>query len=190
VTDGAGTPHWPVVTRRVDIVGPTRVRELSDPFVDELADLWMRVNRAGGAVGFGIDADPADVAAAAARNVADARAGRVHLIELRRGGDLVGVVKLEPGDGPIVAHRGMVKLLMVDPDLRGHDWGVRLHDACVALARDIGLEQLYLSARGGTGLPGYYARLGWREVGRYPGGLRVAPGDDRDEVWFFRDLTA
>jgi hypothetical protein len=33
---------------------------------------------------------------------------------------------------------------------------------------DMGLEQLHLAARGGIGLEGFYARLGWREIGRWP----------------------
>ena len=48
--------------------------------------------------------------------------------------------------------------------------------------QDMGLEQLHLAARGGMGLEHFYARLGWREIGRWPGALRLAPGDDRDEV--------
>lgn len=52
------------------------------------------------------------------------------------------------------------------------------------VARDeMGLEQLHLAARGGgTGLEDFYARLGWREVGRWPGKLRLAPDDTRDEI--------
>lgn len=61
-------------------------------------------------------------------------------------------------------------------------------DACLDLAREIGIEQMYLSARSATGLEEYYTKLGWREIGRFPGGVRVAPDDVRDEVWYFRPL--
>jgi hypothetical protein len=48
------------------------------------------------------------------------------------------------------------------------------------VARDeMGLEQLRLAVRGGCGLEPFYARLGWKEIGRWPGALRLAPGDDR-----------
>jgi hypothetical protein len=47
---------------------------------------------------------------------------------------------------------------------------------------DMGLEQLHLAARGGMGLEDFYFRLGWREIGRWPGALRLAPGETRDEV--------
>ena len=46
----------------------------------------------------------------------------------------------------------------------------------------MGLEQLHLAARGGMGRERVYAKLGWREIGRGPGALRLAPADDRDEV--------
>ena len=48
--------------------------------------------------------------------------------------------------------------------------------------QEMGLEQLHLAARGGMGLERFYAKLGWREIGRWPGALRLAPGDDCDEV--------
>lgn len=49
------------------------------------------------------------------------------------------------------------------------------------------LEQLRLAARAGVGLEDFYGRLGWKEIGRWPGALRPAPGDDRDE--FLMALT-
>jgi hypothetical protein len=50
------------------------------------------------------------------------------------------------------------------------------------IARNRGWEFLYLSARGGTGVEGFYRGLGYTEVGRVPGAIRVGPGDDRDEI--------
>ncbi|HCA87791.1 MAG TPA: hypothetical protein DEQ61_21410 [Streptomyces sp.] len=46
---------------------------------------------------------------------------------------------------------------------------------------EMGLEQLHLAARAGVGLEAFYGRLGWKEVGRWLGALRLGPGDDRDE---------
>ena len=160
-------------------------------FAGELADLWYRVSVAGGSVGFGTKVSRDEVDRAAARVTDDVASGRTPLLALRAGdGRLVGVVRLEPGSDPVVAHRAMLKLLMVDADLQGQGWGTRLVNACLDLARELGIEQVYLSARGRTGLEEYYTRLGWTEVGRYPGGVRVAPGDDRDEVWYFKRLTS
>jgi hypothetical protein len=45
-----------------------------------------------------------------------------------------------------------------------------------------GIEALRLTCRGGTGVESFYAACGYKEVGRVPGAIRVAPGDDRDDV--------
>lgn len=47
---------------------------------------------------------------------------------------------------------------------------------------EMGLEQLHLAVRGGMGLEDFYSRLGWRVTGRWPGKLRLAPDDTRDEI--------
>lgn len=43
-----------------------------------------------------------------------------------------------------------------------------------------GLQHLRLAARAGVGLENFYGRLGWKEIGRWPGA--AGPGDDRDEI--------
>ena len=53
---------------------------------------------------------------------------------------------------------------------------------------DLGLDQLHLELRSGQGLEGFYQSCGWREVGRWPGALRLGPGDDRDEVLMLLEL--
>ncbi|GAA1846850.1 hypothetical protein GCM10009836_28020 [Pseudonocardia ailaonensis] len=106
----------------------------------------------------------------------------------RVGEALAGVVFLQPGVGPVVAHRATVLRLMVHPDRQGEGFGARLLSAAGDRARSLGLEQLILSARGGTGLPELYRHLGWTEVGRFPRALRVGPGDVRDEHWFQLEL--
>ena len=61
--------------------------------------------------------------------------------------------------------------------------GVALMHRVRDIARDeMGLERLSLSARGGVGLEDFYRKVGWVEVGRWPGALRIAPGDDRDSI--------
>lgn len=59
-----------------------------------------------------------------------------------------------------------------------------------ALGRDLGLEHLHLSVRGGEGLEGFYARFGYRVVGTHPGAVRLGPTDTRDEVFLVADLEA
>ncbi len=154
--------------------------------VRALGDLWLAVSRAGGAVGHTADEPEAHVRADAADAVAEVVAGRQHLLAVRAGdgADLDGVVFLRPGTGPRVAHRGDVLRLMAHPSAQGRGLGRQLLAAVVDHARALGLEQLLLSARGGTTLPAFYAALGWTQVGVFPRAVRLGPDDARDEHWF------
>lgn len=164
--------------------GPRLLAEVGPETVTALGTLWTAVTRAGGAVGFVADAPEEDIRASAGRVVEDVRAGRERLIALESGGDLLGTVFLRGGRHATRQHRADVKRLMVHPDLQGRGWGKALLDAAVAHATAIGLQQLLLSARGGTALPGYYAKQGWTPVGVFPDALRMGPDDLRDEHWF------
>jgi GNAT superfamily N-acetyltransferase len=170
------------------VIGPHLVREPHRDLDYRLGDLWLAVTRDGGAVEFAPDAPEVDVRVAAHRAVTAIRAGREHLLAMGTGPDLVGTVFVVPGESDVVRHRGTVTRLMVHPGARGQGLGGRLLDAAVAYSRSLGLERLLLSVHSGTGLEGCYAARGWTEVGRWPGCVRVAPGDDRDEVWFQRVL--
>ncbi|MFE2364891.1 GNAT family N-acetyltransferase, partial [Streptomyces virginiae] len=45
-----------------------------------------------------------------------------------------------------------------------------------------GIDAIRLTCRGGLGLEHFYSSCGYKEVGRVPGAVRVAPGDDRDDI--------
>lgn len=47
-----------------------------------------------------------------------------------------------------------------------------------------------VSSLGGENLEGFYAALGWREIGRHPGALQLGPHDDRDEVYMLLGLVS
>jgi acetyltransferase len=168
------------------ITGPHLVREVRPGTASALAALWLAVTRAGGAVGFVPDSSEDEVRAAAEAAVADVRDGRAEMLALSAGEELAGAVFLRRRVGPRVAHRADVVRLMVHPDQQGRGYGKALLDAAVAHATTLGLEQLLLSARGGTGLPDFYTGQGWTQVGLFPGALRLGPGPDdlRDEHWF------
>ena len=166
-----------------------RLVEWAPPELDDaLGTLWTSVTRANGAVGFLPDEPEDDIRAAAVAAMAEVRAGRHRMIVIddpvsEGRAALVGVVVLVPGEAPRKGHLGTVLRLMVHPDRQGEGWGRALLDASVSLARELGLEQLLLSARGGTTLPAFYRRQGWKEVGVFPGVLHL--GDERrDEHWF------
>lgn len=94
------------------------------------------------------------------------------------------MVFLRPGAVPRFAHRADVVRLMVHPSAQGRGLGRALLAAAVAHARDLGFEQLLLSARGGTSLPAFYTGLGWTEVGVFPRALHLGGDERRDEHWF------
>ncbi|GAA2776303.1 GNAT family N-acetyltransferase [Saccharopolyspora taberi] len=170
------------------VTGPHRVDTPHPGLVHALADLWGQVTIAGGGVGFG-PADPVEeVRAAASSVIDDVAARRAHLITIGRSHELVGAAVLVPGRYPVSRHTAELSLLMVHPDLWGRGWGRQLVEAAVSQARAIGVEKLELVARSGAGLEEFYTALGWVESGRWPGSVRVAEGDDRDRVWFTRDV--
>ncbi len=56
------------------------------------------------------------------------------------------------------------------------------------VAREQGVEVAVLDVRSGLGTTRFYEGCGYVEVGRVPGVIRVAPGDDRDSVVMARRL--
>lgn len=145
---------------------------------------WVMVSNAGGAAGFPFPpADAGIVAPVADDLTAGLSPDRSRLIVARAGDVLSGWVHLQRHPHQVVAHWGTISHLQTLPAFRGQAVGSALMRSARQIARqEIGLEQLHLAARGGIGLERFHARLGWRETGRWPGALRLAPGDDRDEV--------
>jgi GNAT superfamily N-acetyltransferase len=155
-----------------------------------LIDCWVAVTNTGGAVGFpfppvSID----DVTPVADALISGLHPERTRLLLALEGEALAGWVALICNPNPFVAHWASVQRLQTHPSYRGRGIGAALMRRLHQVARDeLGLEQLHLEARGGMGLEVFYARLGWREIGRWPKALRVAPGDDRDEVLMLFEL--
>lgn len=154
-----------------------------------LLDLWVRVNDSGGAVGFLPGAPRGEVEAEIARReegLADGSARGIAL--MTPGGDLVGAAFLRASVSRLQAHVRSVEALMIDPQRRGTSLGRHLMAGVHRAARDEGVEILTLDYRDGIGLGHFYAKVGYTEVGRVPGLIRVAPGDDRDGVTMVRAL--
>jgi RimJ/RimL family protein N-acetyltransferase/ribosomal protein S18 acetylase RimI-like enzyme len=167
---------------RVSTVAPAAV---DDALRDEAADLWMRVNDAGGSVGFLPGAPREAVAGALERHLDDVRAGLSLLCVLRHpAGALSGIGLWEHDRGFPYEHVAWLKRLMVDPAAQGHNFGRILLAGMVGVARRElpHVEVLRLDYRDGLGLGGFYAREGWAEVGRIPRGLRLTETDYRDDV--------
>lgn len=150
----------------------------------ELVDCWITVANAGGAVGFAFPpVDTGQVAPVADQLVADLHPSRLRVLLAMADGALAGWLAVRRDLDPLVAHWGTISRVQTHPRFRRLGVGSALMRRVRQIARDeMGLEQLRLAARGGTDLEGFYARLGWEEIGRWPAALRFGPGDDRDEI--------
>jgi GNAT superfamily N-acetyltransferase len=148
-----------------------------------LIDCWAEVANAGGAVGFPFPpVDASQVGPVADRLIADLDPDYSRVLIAQADAVLTGWLSLSRHRDRVVPHWGTVKRVQTRPGFRGHGIGIALMNEARRIARDeMGLEQLRLEARGGEGLEGFYSRLGWKEIGRWPGALRF-PDGDRDEV--------
>jgi GNAT superfamily N-acetyltransferase len=143
---------------------------------------WIAVTNAGGSVGFIAPADRVEVAAAVDEALEHVVAGRDALGIVRTGDTSVGMGLLVDTGSAIQRHWRTLLRVMVRPELQGSGAGRLLVEGLHQMARDLGLEQLQLTVRSGERLESFYERFGYVVVGRHPGAVRVAPGDDRDEV--------
>lgn len=127
--------------------------------------------------------DPAEVTAAVDRIVAGLDPASSRLVVATVDGALAGWLCLRRDTFALIAHWGTLHHVQTRLGVRGQGIGAGLVRHARAIAREeMGLEQLRLAARGGVGLEEFYGRLGWREIGRWPGALRLAADDDRDEI--------
>ncbi len=161
-----------------------RPDQLGSDLTAELIECWVSVSNSGGAVGFPFPpVDTSEVAAVAAKLIAGLRPQRSRLLLAVSGGELSGWLNVRRDPKPLISHWGSIHHVQTRPAFRGRGIGAALMNHARQVARDeMGLEQLRLAARGGVGLEDFYGRLGWAEIGRWPDALRLAPGDDRDEI--------
>jgi GNAT superfamily N-acetyltransferase len=148
----------------------------------QLLSCWTDVTNAGGAVGFVPPVTEDDIAPTLDELIRRVREDRAVLALLTVDGEPAGFAVLARAASPLRRHWATVLRVQVHPDRQGAGLGRVLMGGVHAIARDEGLEFLHLGARDGTGADGFYRRLGYVEVGRMPGAIRVAPGDDRDEI--------
>jgi GNAT superfamily N-acetyltransferase len=163
---------------------------LTDDLRERIVALWVDVTNAGGAVGF-----VAPVTADAVRPVADAALAAVtegvdHLLLGLDDGELVALLFVVDNRFVLKDHWRVLKRVMVVPESQGRGYGAALMREAEQVGRKLGLAGLHVTVRAGAGTENFYTRLGYREVGRMPGVLRVAPGDDRDEILMWHDLQA
>ena len=155
----------------------------------QLLDTWVRVVDAGGAVGFVPPAERTAIAETLDSALRRVSTGQDALGVLHRDdGTAAGMGILSVSANPLRRHWRTVLRVMVDPDLQGAGAGRILMQGLHEMAVELKLEFLCLSVRGGQGIEGFYDHLGYQIYGRIPRAIRVAPGDERDEIQMRRTL--
>ncbi|MDI5966565.1 GNAT family N-acetyltransferase [Streptomyces sp. SL13] len=165
--------------------------EFTPALRDGVARLWNDVNNAGGAVGFVPPTTVRDVMPHVERYAAELSAGTLRLVAgLTPDGTPAAVAFLAYNELRLSRHWAWLQTVMVSPAHQGSGHGAALLRTAEALARKEGLRAIRLSCRDGLGLERFYGALGYREIGRVPGALRVgvADEDDRDSVEFWLAL--
>jgi RimJ/RimL family protein N-acetyltransferase/GNAT superfamily N-acetyltransferase len=156
---------------------------------ESLLELWCAVNDAGGAVGFLPGAARHRVARALSAHE-EAMADGTTTAVLLRGFDrrVVGAGFWVADRNVLLGHTRTAYRVMTHPALRGRNLGRLLMAAMHRVAREQEVEVALLDVRSGLGATRFYEACGYVEVGRVPGVIRVAPGDDRDSVVMARRL--
>ncbi len=110
--------------------------------------------------------------------------GRTRLLVGRdETGTVAAAVFLSFNTHRLMLHWLWLYTVMVHPRHQGKGYGRDLLAAAEEAARRLdGIEAIRLTCRGGHGLERFYGSCGYKEVGRVPGAIRVAPGDDRDDI--------
>ena len=164
--------------------------ELTPQLRAAIVDLWTDVSNAGGAVGFVAPVSVERVLPTAEKQFAGVVDGPDRLLIAREAdsGELAACVFFEGQRFELMTHWQLLKRVMVHPRCQGSGYGAELLAEAERVARGWGLSGLKLTLRGGRGLENFYGRSGYKEVGRVPGAIRVAPGEEYDDVLMWLDL--
>ncbi len=160
-----------------------------DPAVDRtlhdgLVTLWTDVSNAGGAVGFVPPVTADAVRPELVKHLASMTEGRTRLLVGHdANGEVAAAAFLTLNTHRLMRHWIWLYTVMVHPTHQGKGYGRDLMASAAEAARGLdGIEAIRLTCRGGTGADRFYEACGYKEVGRVPGAIRVAEGDDRDDV--------
>ncbi|MFJ1617433.1 MULTISPECIES: GNAT family N-acetyltransferase [unclassified Streptomyces] len=151
---------------------------------DGIAELWTDVSNAGGAVGFVPPVTTEDIRPELVHHLVAMAEGRTRLLVGHdEGGAVAATAFLALNTHRLMTHWLWLYTVMVHPRHQGKGYGRDLMDAAAEAARGIdGIEAIRLTCRGGTGVDRFYGSCGYKEVGRVPDAIRVAEGDDRDDI--------
>ncbi|MGW7051938.1 N-acetyltransferase family protein [Streptomyces sp. NPDC054887] len=157
---------------------------------DGVLGLWADVSNAGGAVGFVPPVTHEDVRPEWLRHLAAMEDGRTRLLVGYDEEGAVGATAfITHNTHRLMRHWVWLYTVMVHPAHQGKGYGRDLMAAAESAVRGFeGIDAIRLTCRGGTGVDRFYASCGYKEVGRVPGAIRVAPGDDRDDIVMLLEL--
>ncbi|MGX1542791.1 N-acetyltransferase family protein [Streptomyces adustus] len=160
-----------------------------DPAVDPalrdgVLGLWTDVSNAGGSVGFVPPVGREDIRPELVKHLVAMAEGRTRLLVGHdERGDVAATAFLTFNTHRLMKHWVWLYTVMVHPRYQGKGYGRDLLAAAADSARTFaGVDAIRLTCRGGNGLERFYGSCGYKEVGRVPGAIRVAPGDDRDDI--------
>ncbi|MFE1286671.1 GNAT family N-acetyltransferase [Streptomyces sp. NPDC058751] len=162
--------------------------ELDPAVTPELRDgvvaLWVDVSNAGGSVGFVPPVAAGDVRPELVKHFVAMAEGRTRLLVGRDDeGAVAATAFITHNTHRLMRHWVWLYTVMVHPRHQGKGYGRDLLAAAEAAAGGLdGVDAIRLTCRGGQGLERFYASCGYKEVGRVPGAIRVAPGDERDDI--------
>lgn len=151
---------------------------------DGITALWADVSNAGGAVGFVPPVTTEEIRPELVKHLVSMAEGRTRLlVGYDEEGAVAATAFLTHNTHRLMAHWLWIYTVMVHPRHQGKGHGRDLMTAVAEAARGFeGIEAIRLTCRGGTGADRFYVSCGYKEVGRVPDAIRVADGDDRDDV--------
>ncbi|MEV0211348.1 GNAT family N-acetyltransferase [Streptomyces sp. NPDC050788] len=157
---------------------------------DGILGLWADVSNAGGSVGFVPPVTAEDIRPELVKHLVGMAEGRTRLlVGLDASGEVAATAFFSFNTHRLMKHWVWLYTVMVHPRHQGRGYGRDLLAATEEAARGFdGIEAIRLTCRGGNGLERFYGSCGYKEVGRVPGAIRVAPGDDRDDVFMLLPL--
>ncbi|MCX4583590.1 GNAT family N-acetyltransferase [Streptomyces sp. NBC_01481] len=158
---------------------------------DGVVALWADVSNAGGAVGFVPPVNEEAVRPEFVKQLVSMAEGRTRLLVGYDGeGAVAATAFLTYNTHRLMRHWVWLYTVMIHPRHQGAGYGRELMAAVAEAARGFeGIEAIRLTCRGGTGVDRFYAACGYKEVGRVPGAIRVAEGDDRDDIMMLLPLN-
>jgi predicted GNAT family N-acyltransferase len=160
--------------------------------LSQIAKGWQAVSNAGGAVGFPFPPVEIDeVVTATEEMVSSLDPILKRLLIATVDEALAGWLVLSGNDGYLTSHWAFVQRVQTNLNFRESGVGRALMEEASRAARhELGLKSLHIEVRGGAGLEDFYESIGWTEVGRWPGALRLGDDDYRDNVLMAMSLDS